>query len=158
MAQARIPPPPTDADNKDAWQYWYLSVKDVLAQLAGTSHNNLANIQGGSTSERYHLTANQQNGLTGGGITTLHTHWYHAQANLDFGSIAANDTAELTISVPGAIAGAAVMVGAPASIETGLVWVGYVSATDTVTIRLHNTKGSSVDPANNAWHVLVEAH
>lgn len=37
-------------------------------------HNDLLNIQGGTTNERFHLTSAQSSGLTTGGNTTLHHH------------------------------------------------------------------------------------
>ncbi|WP_347246155.1 hypothetical protein [Thermogutta sp.] len=38
------------------------------------SHQSLLDLQGGTASERYHLTADQHAGLTGGGNTSLHLH------------------------------------------------------------------------------------
>lgn len=78
-----------------------------------------------------------------------------ATAALDFGSIAAGATAELTISVTGATTGAAVALGPPAALEAGLVATGYVSAAGTVTVRLHNTTGGAIDPAAATWRATV---
>ena len=77
------------------------------------------------------------------------------KANLDFGSVSSNGTAELTMSVPGVAVGDPVFLAPPAGIETGLVWCGYVSAASTVTIRIHNTTGGAVDPAAADWSVSV---
>lgn len=38
------------------------------------NHNDTLSIQGGSLTERYHLTSAQSSGLTGGVVTTLHKH------------------------------------------------------------------------------------
>ena len=76
-------------------------------------------------------------------------------ATLDFPSIAADDEDELTISVTGASVGDAVSLGAPAAIEAGLVWVGYVSAADTVTVRVRNTTAGAIDPASATWKASV---
>ena len=76
-------------------------------------------------------------------------------ASLNFPSIAANATSTLTITVTGATVGRPVALGPPAAIESGLSWCGYVSAADTVTIRLRNTTGSAIDPASGTWTALV---
>lgn len=76
-------------------------------------------------------------------------------AVLDFGSIGAGATAELTITVTGAVTGDTVAVGAPSTIESGLMWAGYVSAADTVTIRVHNTTAAPIDPASATWKASV---
>lgn len=76
-------------------------------------------------------------------------------ATLDFGSIAAGDIESLTVTVTGAQIGNTVALGPPATIEAGLMWAAFVSATDTVTVRLHNTTASPVDPASAAWKVSV---
>jgi len=78
-----------------------------------------------------------------------------ASATLDFPSIAAGAEAELTVAVTGAAAGAAVFVGAPAAIEAGLSWGAYVSAADTVTIRVRNDTAAAIDPASATWTVRV---
>ena len=76
-------------------------------------------------------------------------------AALDFPSIAAGAEAELTVGVSGAVAGAAVFVGAPAAIEAGLSWSAYASAADTVTIRVRNDTAAAIDPASATWTVRV---
>jgi len=76
-------------------------------------------------------------------------------ATLDFGSIAAGAVAELTITVTGAVAGSPVSLSPPSGIEASLVWSGYVSAADTVTVRLYNPTGGAVDPASGEWKASV---
>lgn len=86
----------------------------------------------------------------------LHPRTIHTKtATLDFGSISGGATAELTVSISGASVGDVVVVGPPSVIETGLVWCCYVSSLNTVTIRLHNSTGSPVDPASASWRVAV---
>ena len=46
-------------------------------QTDAISHNDLASIQGGSASQRYHLSSADHSALTGGGATGLHTHIVH---------------------------------------------------------------------------------
>ena len=122
------------------------------------THNSSTSVQGGAAGDYYHLTAVQHADLTDGGTTTLHTHTLHAVATLNFGSIAANSTSELTMTVAGATTNAAVYLGAPPAIEAGLIWCGYVSAADTVSVRIHNMTGGAIDPASADWHVRVEVH
>lgn len=76
-------------------------------------------------------------------------------AAIDFGSIAAGTALELTITVSGAASGNTVMVTPPIGIEAGLIWCGYVSAADTVTIRVGNITGSAIDPASATWRATV---
>lgn len=84
MANA-LPPPPTKApDGSFAWVDWYNKLQQFVSQggvvpwanidFAGSSiddiqvrdHNLLTSIQGGTTGERYHLTAAQWAALTAG--------------------------------------------------------------------------------------------
>lgn len=100
----RIPPPPTGTEDKSIWNNWYIAVQNAIAQLAVSlkwtlidftgsnltsiltkSHQVLDNLQGGSSTERYHLTATQASAvasfdsvkwtdLTDEGDSTLHYH------------------------------------------------------------------------------------
>jgi hypothetical protein len=78
-----------------------------------------------------------------------------ATATLDFSSIAAGATSELTITATGAATGDPVSAGPPSTLNTGLNVTVYVSATNTVTVRLHNSTGSAIDPASSSWSVMV---
>lgn len=69
-----------------------------------------------------------------------------ATASLDFGSINAAASADLTITVTGAAVGDSVSVGLAAAPTAGIVFQGFVSAADTVTIRATNITASPVDP------------
>lgn len=223
VARTRIPPPPIHSEDRTIWSNWYVAVKNAINNLradlkwinldftgsnitdiASKSHQALDNLQGGSSTERYHvsatqataiaafnatqwtdltdgggttlhththnsntsmqggttneyyhLTSAQHSGLTGGGTTTLHNHRLTATATLNFPSISSNGIEQLTVTVTGAVAGSPVMLGPPAAIEAGLTWSGYVSAADTVTIRLHNNSAVAVDPASATWTVSV---
>ena len=88
-------------------------------------------------------------------ITSIEDAHLTGSATLDFGSIAADDEEELTITVTGANVGDSVSLGAPAAIESGLVWVGFVSAADTVTVRVRNTTAGAIDPASATWKASV---
>jgi len=76
---------------------------------------------------------------------------------VDVASIAAGAIATFTITVKGAKADEehAVALAPPSAIEAGLVWSGFVSADDTVTVRLHNTTGGAVNPASATWGARV---
>jgi hypothetical protein len=78
-----------------------------------------------------------------------------ATATLDFPSIASNDTHTLTMTVTGAVAGNSVFVGVPAALDANLVWCASVTASDTVTIRMHNASGASIDPASGTYRATV---
>ena len=78
-----------------------------------------------------------------------------ATATLDFPSISGNDTHTLTMTVTGAVTGNAVFIGVPAALDANLIWCASVTAADTVTIRMHNASGSSVDPASGTYRATV---
>lgn len=74
-------------------------------------------------------------------------------ATLDFPSISANTTAELTRSITGVTTTGWVVVASPEGgvIESGLVWSAYVSAANTVTLRLANVTSGAINPASCVW-------
>jgi len=79
---------------------------------------------------------------------------YAASAVLDFGSIAAHTTADLTMTVTGVAVGDDVSCHST-NLETGLMPYSSVTATDTVTIRLANITASAIDPPARTWRVRV---
>ena len=91
--------------------------------------------------------------LTGGGLNF--TKLYTGSATLDFPSVAANSSQSLTITVTGAVSGDAVIASPPASLDSNLGFVAFVSAADTVTVRVHNNSGGAIDPASATWKVVV---
>lgn len=76
-------------------------------------------------------------------------------ASLNFGSTSQLVVNTLTVTVPGALPGDGVTLGAPSTIEAGFIWSGYVSAANTVTIRLAKVGSGTVDPAEATWSVRV---
>lgn len=78
-----------------------------------------------------------------------------ATATLDFPSIAAAGQAELTVPVSGAVVGDAVVVGAPAALNNGLIVNGRVTAAGVVTVRVSNITAAAIDPASASWRVAV---
>jgi len=79
-----------------------------------------------------------------------------ATATLDFANIVANTVGTaLTMTVTGAAVGDTVELGAPSALEAGLVGFGFVSATNTVSIRLFNGTGADINPASATWRATV---
>ena len=76
-------------------------------------------------------------------------------ATLDFANILAAAIGTTTVTLRGAEPGNVVLLGPPSTIEAGLVWSAYVSANDTITIRLYNGTGLAIDPASATWRVSV---
>lgn len=67
---------------------------------------------------------------------------------INFGSIAQSTCLESTINVPGATIGDDISPGWPHTLETGLVGIMRVTASNTVTVRLCKITSGSVDPAD----------
>jgi hypothetical protein len=80
-------------------------------------------------------------------------------ASLNFGNIATESYEDLTITVTGAASGDTAIVTPASGIEAGLAWQGWVSAADTVTVRLFYLQGAlgsgTVDPAARNWRATV---
>lgn len=75
-----------------------------------------------------------------------------ATLNFDLTAVASQD---LTISVPGAVAGAPVHLGAPnGAVTAATFYFAWVSATDTVTVRAMRLSGTP-DPASGTFTVTV---
>ena len=93
--------------------------------------------------------------ITGGNTITEH---YSVTGVLDFPSISANTTSELTITVTGAAVGDSAYVMPSGSPETGLIWSGHISAADTVTVRIGNVTTGAINPASRTWRADAWAH
>ena len=78
-------------------------------------------------------------------------------ASLNFPSIAALSTSDLTITVTGAALSDMVALGIPnASITADVTYSAWVSATDTVTVRARNHNAvSASDPASGTFKVKI---
>ncbi|MBL0057908.1 MAG: hypothetical protein IPP35_02030 [Elusimicrobia bacterium] len=117
---------------------------------------------GGSGNVRVSSTAFQVDGTGGslkvGGQGTPVTAYLSATQSLDFPSMAKNTTAELTLTVTGAAVGDTVALGPPGTLPADLMAMAYVSAGNTVTVRLANIGGGSIDPAAATYRVSVIRH
>lgn len=79
-------------------------------------------------------------------------------ATLNYGSIASGAEATLTITVTGAVTTntPAVVLGWSAALEDGIVVKqAWVSAADTVSVRVRNVTGGSIDPASLTCRAAV---
>lgn len=76
-------------------------------------------------------------------------------ASLDFPSIPANSTAELTRAIVGVDTTGWTVLATPegGTIEAGLVWCAYVSATGVVTVRVANVTGGAINPDSRIWQI-----
>lgn len=55
-----LPPPPSNAQSGSfAWYDWYTKLRDYVLNIQIEDHNDLLNIQGGTTNQYYHLTSAQ---------------------------------------------------------------------------------------------------
>lgn len=184
---AGLPPPPiNDKPGSFTWLQWYQQLQRYISQsgsvpwsvvdkagsnisdIQNRNHNNLQNIQGGTSGEFYHLTSaqyaaigignhNNLNAIQGGNSSNR---WHlsmviTASATLDFPSIAAGGSQNLTITASGAVVNDGVILGLPSSWTAGIIYQAFVSAANTVTIRATNITGSAIDPVSASFFVMV---
>jgi hypothetical protein len=90
-------------------------------------------------------------GATGVAVTAVLAN----SASLNFASIAAAASADLTITVTGAAVGDEVAVGLPAAPTAGIIYQAFVSAANTVTVRATNITADAIDPAAQTFNVAV---
>lgn len=76
-------------------------------------------------------------------------------ATLDYGSIAANISIDLTITVNGARANDPCVAAPPAAPDAEITFTAFVSANDTVTVRAANNSAGAVNPAAGLFRVMV---
>lgn len=76
-------------------------------------------------------------------------------ASLDFASINAAASEDLTITVPGAKINDLTWIGLPAAPTAGLIFQAFVSAADTVTVRATNITGSPINASAQTISVGV---
>ncbi len=80
---------------------------------------------------------------------------YTNSGNPAFASIPAATTAEKNITVTGATVGSTCSVSPNGTIQSGLIWNAYVSATNTVTIRVTNITAADITPTARTWKATV---
>jgi len=74
---------------------------------------------------------------------------------IDFGSIADGSIAEATFTLTGAVVGNNLAPNWPSTLNIGLVGMMFVSATDTVTVRLINLSGAPINPTSSTFGARV---
>jgi hypothetical protein len=91
------------------------------------------------------------------GSGTAITRVLSATASLDFGSIAANSYADLTLTVTGAAVGDTVAIGVVnGSVPADVSFFAWVNATNTVTVRAANNSSTTArDPASGTFRATV---
>lgn len=86
---------------------------------------------------------------------------YSNSAALDFASIAALASADLTIAAPAGVtltAGKVVRLGLPSNVPSGVVYTAFVTAGGgSVTVRATNITAGSIDPASGTFSYEVSA-
>lgn len=78
-----------------------------------------------------------------------------ANATLDFPNITAGNSADLTVTVPGAQVTDDVAVFHTAAPATALAIRAWVSADDTVTVRATNGTAGAIDQASTIYRLIV---
>lgn len=77
-----------------------------------------------------------------------------ARATLTYTLIATNTSQDQTLTVAGAAVGDLILVGAPVLVA-GLTVTTFVSAANTVTVRLHNATGGGITPGALVFNVAL---
>lgn len=88
------------------------------------------------------------------GDTDLVTAVFNGAATIDPGSLVDGSGATVTITVTGAAFGDYAMFAAPYDLQ-GITATAYVSAANTVSIRLQNETGGTIDLASGTWKAKV---
>jgi hypothetical protein len=78
-----------------------------------------------------------------------------ASASLSFGAIAQAACAQLTLALTGAATGDSIAPGWPATLENGFTGSMFVSANNTVAVRLCNLSGATLTPAAQSFRATV---
>lgn len=79
---------------------------------------------------------------------------YYGTLSKTWGSISAHSEDSQTVTITGVRSGDNAIV-TPATKTTGIVEVGVVTATDTVTVYAQNTTGGSITPGAKTYKVIV---
>tara|TARA_R110002049_G_scaffold2557_5_gene18972 strand:+ start:5994 stop:7175 length:1182 start_codon:yes stop_codon:yes gene_type:complete len=80
---------------------------------------------------------------------------YANTSSINFPGISSGSTVESTVTISGAKTSNSCNCSPDGSIEAGLIWSCYVSAANTVTVRMFNTTGSVINPAIKNWKITV---
>jgi len=78
-----------------------------------------------------------------------------ANPSLNFPNIASRTTSEISVTVTGAQVGDSCNCAPRSNIEMDLQWSCYVSAANTVTVRVSNISLASINPIGKVWKIVV---
>ena len=100
------------------------------------------------------LSRGWSNWFTGVFLGLMWKKSFNATTTLDFGSIATQSQATLTTTVTGARSGDAVQV-TPANDVSGIIFIGVVTADNTVSVYAKNFSTGSVNPPSQVYRIIV---
>jgi len=103
----------------------------------------------------------KRGGIVLGGGTEVIKHISLNSPVLNFGSISAQSTSELTVTVTGAEIGDSAYATPSGALTSGCIYSAYVSATNTVTVRVANITSGSLDPDGGGglvWRIDIWKH
>lgn len=146
-------------DNLPNAKNWNVTASDVLViegvgavSLSGATFSASGNNLQISKTGAFASYVGKRFGLFG-------THIREAGAGMDVtvdpASISAGAVGETSVTVSGAVTTDLVVVRPPVGLDTGIVFSAFVSAADTVKLRLFNGTGSPIDIASATWRFLL---
>lgn len=103
-----------------------------------------------ATDGAFHAVGGIKVGTSGTNLVTVK----RFAVTLDFGSIPAGTTAALTATATGVTVGDAIVANPAAAMEVGLMPFAWVTAADTITLRIANVSASAIDPVSKTWELL----
>jgi hypothetical protein len=131
------------------------AVNEVSLTNAATGNGPSLTATGGDTNIALILGGKGTGGVKIGSAGTGVLKFASGTVTIDFGSVSANNTGTQTATITGAATGDVVLLNIPSGLEAGLVLAGcYVSAADTITVRLANVTGSPIDPASASYRYI----
>ncbi|MBC7148077.1 MAG: hypothetical protein H5U22_01755 [Rhizobium sp.] len=123
------------------------------ASQVRANRNDLTGLTGFYDLDFRHMDRGFSAGADGSVVTNI----LHAGKAHDFGTVSAHTEVSTTITVPGAVAGARTWVDVTfnGTRVAGLVFVGQVTADDTVTVYCLNTTAASIASGNRTYTAKV---
>jgi len=88
-------------------------------------------------------------------LSLAHTGFITATATLVFGTITANTATTVTVTVPGAQLGDGVIATPNGNPAAHCVWSAFVSAQDTVSVKLANPNGANQVSTDRSWQIVI---
>ena len=133
------------------------SVKAYVDAHSGAANPHSGSAASGANSDITSMTGVTSIQINGGTAITGHDSGTAAVGN-GGASIAAHTCITDTVSVTNAATGDTVALGAPATLEAGLIGFGSVTAAGTVTVRLCNVTAGGITSADLTWRADVWIH